>query len=83
MPLPRTRWRLPGWVPGLIRSVTGGPSSVGHVDVGAERRLGERHRHAHREVVAAAAEARVRRDVDLDEQVAGGSAVAARARRGP
>ena len=29
MPLPFTRWRLPGCVPGLMRSVTFGPSSVG------------------------------------------------------
>src|SRR3954465_8605112 len=49
-----------------------------NLDVGAESRLLEADRHAHREVVALAAEHVVRRDVHQDLKVAGRSAVLAR-----
>ena len=41
-----------------------------HLDLGTERRLGERHRHLHEHGVAVALEERVRLDKDRDEQVA-------------
>ena len=47
------------------------------LDLRAERRLVERDRHVEGEVVALAGEDPVRRDLDRDEQVAGGSAVLA------
>src|SRR6266540_3943327 len=43
-----------------------------HGQLGAQRRLGEGHRHRHGQVLAAPAEERVRRDVDLHDQVTGG-----------
>ena len=49
-----------------------------HAQRGAERRLGERDRHGQREVVAGAAEQRVRAHVHGDEQVAGRAAAGAR-----
>src|SRR3954453_5011112 len=48
----------------------------GHVNVAAERRLGERHGNPHREVVALATEQSVRSDVTLDDQVPWRPAVA-------
>src|ERR687887_1041647 len=45
-----------------------------HLQLGAERGLGEGHRHGDGQVVAAAAEQRVLADVDLDDQVPGGRA---------
>ena len=50
-----------------------------HLHLGAERRLGERDRQPQREVVAAAPEDRVRRDVHDHVEVAGRTAVRARA----
>ena len=78
MPLPFTRCRLPDCVPGLQPQRDPRPVERGHVDLAAQRGLGERDRHPHGEVVAVAAEQRVRRDVALDDQVAGRAAVAAR-----
>ena len=78
MPWPCTRWRLPGCVPGLMPQRDRRAVERRHGDVGAERGLGERDRHADGEVVAAPPEPRMRGDVDLDEQVAGRAAVAAR-----
>ena len=49
-----------------------------HLDLAAERRLGERHRHGEREVVAGPAEQPVRRHGDRDEQVARRAAALAR-----
>ena len=54
-----------------------GPSRVGDVDRGAERRLGERDRHLEREVAPLAAEERVARHVDHDVEVAGRRALLA------
>src|SRR6478609_6003878 len=48
-----------------------------HLDRRAERGLGERDRHAHRQVVAVTAEDAVWRDPAFDDQVAGRTAVAA------
>src|SRR6266540_4103007 len=49
-----------------------------HLQVGAEGGLGEGHRHGDGQVLAVAAEQRVRGDVDLDDQVAGWRAGLAR-----
>src|SRR6266704_1940766 len=45
-----------------------------HGQLGAERRFREGHRHRHGQVLAAPAQQRVRGDMDLDDQVAGGRA---------
>ena len=49
-----------------------------HLDLGAERGLGEGDRHGHGQVVARPAEHRVRGDVHAHVQVAGGAAALAR-----
>ena len=76
-PLPRTRKVRPFAVPGGICSVTCRP---GHRDgdVGPERRLRERHRNRHGDVVTARPNDRVCAHVDHDVQVAGGTTVLAR-----
>ena len=77
-PRPRTRMTRPLWVPSARRSLTGPPLGDRDGDVGAERGLVERDRHGDGEVVAVAAEDRVRRDLHRHEQVAGLAAVLAR-----
>ena len=47
------------------------PLRRGHVDLGPQRRLAQRDRHAHVQVVAVRGELGVRRDVDRQQDVAG------------
>ena len=76
MPLPLTRWRLPGCVPGLMRSVTVGPSSVGTAmsapSAASAKVTGTRTVRS----LPVRPNRGCGRDVDLDEQVAGRAAVA-------
>ena len=60
----------PFWVAGGIVSRSVLPLRASMLDLAAEQRLAERERQLHGEVVAIAAEDRVRRDVDGDVDVA-------------
>ena len=61
-PLPLSRSVLPELVPGVTVSITG-PSTVGHLDLAAAHRLVERDRQVEPDIVAVAAEERVRLDL--------------------
>ena len=73
--------RAPGCVPDCT-SISRGPSSVSSCTRRAERGLHDRNREPVPEVVAAALERRVRRDVHRDEEIAGRRRRAARPDRG-
>ena len=77
-PRSRSRNRCPDCVPGGTRRRVVPPSGVGTSIAGAERRLVHRNRQDHVEIVALAAEAGVRSDVDGNVQITRGSAVQAR-----
>ena len=69
MPWPRSTCTSPGWVPaGISTSIS--PAGPGYGDRGAERRLRHRQLDDRVEVVAVALDAGLRRNADLDEEVA-------------
>ena len=80
MPLPRSRSLVPVSEPFGIVIVTG-PVTVGDRHARAEHRLGEADRQLDMDIVALAAEQRVRRDMHLDQRIA--RRAAAKTRRRP